>query len=143
MSTSARALSTGVCGSTPWPKLKMCPGRPAACCRTSLRTATQFGHIGQERHRIEIALDRALGPIIRHASSSRTRQSTPITVAPLSANNGNQLRIAGGETDDRHSGRDSSHNLLHERQHVLAIIVRTERAGPTVEELHCLRPAAI
>ena len=39
----------------------MCPGRPAACCRMSVGAAAEFGDVGQERHRIEIALDRAVG----------------------------------------------------------------------------------
>ena len=33
--TRARTFSTGVCGSTPWPRLKMCPARPPAWASTS------------------------------------------------------------------------------------------------------------
>ena len=36
MSTSARACATGVSWWTPWPRLKMCPGRPPARASTSL-----------------------------------------------------------------------------------------------------------
>src|SRR5215216_1207638 len=32
-STSAITFSTGVSGKMPWPRLKMCPGRPSACWR--------------------------------------------------------------------------------------------------------------
>src|SRR5439155_8673801 len=35
ISTSAFTCSTGVCGSTPWPRLKMWPGRPPARPRMS------------------------------------------------------------------------------------------------------------
>lgn len=36
ISTSAITFSTGVSGRMPWPRLKMCPGRPPACARISL-----------------------------------------------------------------------------------------------------------
>ena len=74
-------------GITPWPRLKMCPGRPPVRPREHLerpwppRPATAHRHDG----RVEVALHRVWLPSRRRASARSTRQSTPTTSAPASA----------------------------------------------------------
>ena len=55
--TTAWRASIGVSGRTPWPRLKMWPGRPPARVRTS-RPALEHSRGREQQRGIEIALDR-------------------------------------------------------------------------------------
>ena len=85
---SACTCSSGVVGSTPWPRLKMWPGRPAA------RAGRRRPPRAADRRARAAASDRDCPgsprswPIASHASSSGRRQSTPMTSPPASARSG-------------------------------------------------------
>ena len=49
-STTARTLSTGVSGMMPWPRLKMCPGRPPAASRTRWACLTATSRVASSAH---------------------------------------------------------------------------------------------
>ena len=77
-------------------------------------------------------------PIICQASSSRTRQSTPITAAPASASSGKSCGLPVAKLITGTPGVMPRDDLLDVRQHELAIVVGAEAADPAVEELHRL-----
>ena len=77
-STSRLTLSTGVCGRTPWPRLKMWPGRPPALVEHRLGPLAQRIPRGEQGDRIEVALDGDVRPSrveggVRDRSASRRR----------------------------------------------------------------------
>ena len=94
-STSACTLSTGVCGRTPWPRLKMCPGRPATRRRMSSAAASNRSRGPHSRTGSRFPWTACDAPIVCHASSMCWRQSTPITSPPASTRSG---RIAVAPT---------------------------------------------
>ena len=134
------AFSTGVCCSTPWPRLKMCPGRPAAWSRTSLARRRISATSASRTRGIEIALDR---PVVADGPPGFVQPHTPVDADHAAAALGQQRqqrRIARGEIDHRHAGRDPGDDLLDVRQHVAAIVVRAQATDPRVEQLDALRP---
>ena len=66
----------------------------------------------------------------------------PTTSLFPSASRRVQRRVAGGEVDDRYARRDAGNDLLHVRQHAVAIVVGAQAADPGIEELNSLAPAA-
>ena len=111
MSTRARALSTGVCGRTPWPRLKMWPGRPAAWSRTAIARRRSSAVSAKQGHRVEIALDRA---VVADHLPGVVEPHAPIDADHRGARFGEQrqeLRVAGGEVDHGDAGRDAADDL--------------------------------
>ena len=89
----------------------MWPGRPAAWSRIVGRAAAEFGCVGQEGHRVEVALDRA---VVADHLPGIVEPHAPIDADHRRARFGQQrqeLRIAGGEVDHRHAGRDAADDL--------------------------------
>src|SRR3990170_3931237 len=84
-STRRRTLSTGVCGTRPWPTLKMWPGRPPARSRTSsirnLSTRQGASSVAGSR----LPCTGRSKPTRSQASSSGRCQSIPITSPPQAA----------------------------------------------------------
>ncbi len=132
------ALSTGVCGRMPCPRLKMWPGRPAAissiCCtrrRSSCRSASSDAGVEVALDR----LDRCRWPARRRRVACASRRR------PRAASLGQQRiqdRIAGREVDHRNTGSKTGDDLLHIGQHVLPIVVHAQAADPGIEQLHGL-----
>src|SRR6266566_3395460 len=81
---SAFTFSTGVSGKMPWPKLKMCPGRPAARSRISWAQSFTFFQAENSTTGSRFPCTAPSLPSFDHPSSSGTRQSSPITSAPVS-----------------------------------------------------------
>ena len=103
-STTRVSTSGSVSGSTPWPRLKMCPraARPSRP-RPGAPRASTTGQSASSTRRVEVALQRrGPAPTRRAASSSGTRQSTPTTSAPASPHQREQLAGADAEVDPRH-----------------------------------------
>src|SRR5438445_1216088 len=84
-STSRFRLSAGVSASTPWPRLKMWPGRPAARSNT-LRASRSMTSQGASRTAgSRLPWMPLSNPMRRHASSRGRRQSTLTTWPPAAA----------------------------------------------------------
>ena len=101
---SATWVSTpgSVSGSTPWPRLKMCP-RAARPCSTTRRTSrSTVARSASSTAGSRLPCSERPGPTRRAASSSGTRQSTPTTSAPGVADQRQQLAGADPEVDARH-----------------------------------------
>ena len=126
-------------GRTPWPRLKMCPRRPATRRRMSSAAASNRSRGPHSRTGSRFPWIRALSPIVCHASSMCWRQSTPITSPPASARS---ARIAEAPTPKWISGTPRSGRPSKMRcvwgSDELAIVVAPERAGPRVEDLERL-----
>src|SRR6516225_6125370 len=87
-------LSTGVCGRMPCPRLKMCPGRPSARRRMcSARCFSSF-HEAKSSTGSRFPCTARLCPTVLQPSSSGTRQSSPITSAPVSAIEGSSAVLS-------------------------------------------------
>ena len=132
------AAGPGRCRGAPrGPRLKTCPGSPAASASTSStsRSSTSGGANSAAGSRLPCS---ALpGPTRRAASASGTRKSTPTTSAPASPMQPQQLAGAHPEVDPRHAqvghrGQDRGRVRLDE----VDVVARGQRARPRVEELH-------
>src|SRR5271165_5435903 len=87
-------LSTGVSGKMPCPRLKMWPGRLSASRRMcSARCFTSF-HEANSVTGSRFPCTACLCPTVRQPSSSGTRQSNPITSAPVSDIEGSSVVLS-------------------------------------------------
>ena len=100
---SARACSTGVCGRIPWPRLKMCPGRPPA--RVEDRPSTRWRIVGglarAARPGRGCPARRRRGRPRVHAGVEIHAPVQPDHVAAGRAHRGQERRGARPEVDDR------------------------------------------
>src|SRR5262245_16395494 len=74
-----------VSGRTPWPRLKMCPGRPPAASRIAITPGSTRSKGPSRSAGSRFPCTPRSGPSRAQPSSSRTRQSRPITLPPVSA----------------------------------------------------------
>ena len=116
----------------------MWPGRPAAWSRTSIARRRSSRCVGQERHRVEIALDRA---VVADHLPGVVEPHAPIDAdhaAPASASSGSSCGLPVAKLITGTPGVMPRMTCVHVRQHELAIVVDAEAADPGVEELHRL-----
>ena len=102
-SSTMRASTPGsVSGSTPWPRLNMCPVPPprSSTSRVCASTTSHGGQAAWSGRGCPAA--RTPGPTRRRASSSGTRQSTPTTSAPAPPS-AQQFARPDAEVDPRHA----------------------------------------
>src|SRR5215472_1552320 len=93
-STVLMTFSTGVQGTIPCPRLKMCPGWPAAALRIS-RTRARSTSSGAKRVMgSRLPCTPHPSPTARHPASSGVRQSRPITSAPVSRIEGSSEAVS-------------------------------------------------
>ena len=86
----------------------MWPGRPAAWCKDLDGAAAEFGEVGQQRHGVEVALN---GAVVADHLPGVVQPHAPIDAdhaRPAFGQQRQQLRVARGEADYRHSGRDAA-----------------------------------
>ena len=95
----------------------------------------------EQQRRIEVALDAAVVPDDRQASSSGRRQSTPMTSPPASRDVAKDRRRADAEVDRpaRPMSRERRRRSARVRKRELAVVGAAERAGPRIEDLQRLR----
>ena len=141
MSTSALTFSTGVSWWTPWPRLKMWPGRPRGAVEDALGRAADLGEARQQHGGIEVALH---GHVVAQPLPRRPQLHPPVEaddVAPRFLHRRKQRGRAHPEVDDGHA-RASGAAITRPavRQDELAVVGGRERADPRVEELHRLGP---
>src|SRR3954447_8327931 len=84
-STRRRKTAGSVSGTTPWPRLKMWPGRPPARASTSSAPAATRSQGPSRAAPSRLPWIPWSWPTRSQAASSGTRQSTPITSPPTSA----------------------------------------------------------
>src|ERR1019366_1967041 len=87
-------LETGVCGKMPWPRLKMCPGRPSARRRMCSARRFSSGHDANSNTGSRLPCTARVRPTVRQPSSRGTRQSKPMTSAPVSAMEGSRVALS-------------------------------------------------
>src|ERR1035441_8278427 len=87
-------LETGVCGKMPWPRLKMCPGRPSARRRMCSARRFSSGHDANSVTGSRLPCTACACPTVRQPSSRGIRQSRPMTSAPVSAMEGNRVALS-------------------------------------------------
>ena len=139
MSTSALTWSTGAAGKMPWPRLKTCPGRPAAASSTSRAPLADRVARREQTSGVEVALHaRRRARAAATSSPSSTRQSIPITSPPASPSAASSAAGAGAEVDQRHAlaaaARTSAACAAARRP-----VVGRRRARPPSESKSCTR----
>src|SRR5664279_2898081 len=87
-------LVTGVCGKMPWPRLKMCPGRPSARRRMCSARRFSSGHDANSVTGSRLPCTACACPTVRQPSSRGIRQSRPMTSAPVSAMDGSKVALS-------------------------------------------------
>ena len=134
-SSTRRPRSAGsVSGSTPWPRLKMWPGRPPARLedrRAPPRASARTARAGAPGRGCPARPGRS-----RPAASPRraaTRQSSPITSPPDRGHRLEQVRRPGPEMDRRDVDRGEDPRRVGRDE--LLVVGPRERADPGVEEL--------
>ena len=139
MSTSARAWSTLVWGSTPWPRLKIWPGRGGSLLQHVAGPQPQLIEVGHQRQRVQVPLH----PIFRPDQLPGVVQPQPPVdpdhIRVRLGQQRQQRRIASGKVDHRRAFNGAD-DRLDVGQHEAAIVVGTKAAGPGVEQLDDLRP---
>ena len=124
---SACTCSSGVVGRMPWPRLKMCPGRPAARRRTSSAAASRRSSGPSSSVGSRLPWMPRSWPMRVHASSSGSRQSTPITSPPASREVGEDRRRADAEVDQ--PARRASRSAVEDARRCAAARTRGSPRG--------------
>ena len=103
--------------------------------------AFEFGSRGEQGCRIEIPLHGGVWPKLFPAPIERCAPVEANHVAAGVFHQRQKSRRVRAEVNHRNAGRAHfAQNQLRVRQNVFAVIVRTERAHPAIEELNRLRP---
>ena len=113
-------------------------GPAAGLIENLLRATADFARIGKKYGGIEIALD---GAIVADRAPGVVQSHPPIDADHRAAGLAQQRqegRIAGGEMHQRHARRKALGDRARVRQHIAAVIVRTEATYPAIEKLHRL-----
>ena len=120
-------------GSTPWPRLKMWPGRPPARVEDVARRRLDPLPRPEQHGRVEVALHAAVVADLRPAAVERDPPVEADHVAAGLGHRAQQRRRAGAEVDRRHVDRGEDPRRV--RRDELLVVRRRERADPRVEEL--------
>ncbi len=137
-SSTMRLRSAGsVSGSTPWPRLKMWPGRPPAASRIADRRRLDAREGPEQQRGIEVPLHAAIAadplpPLVEPDAPVEADH-----VAPGLGHRLEQVRGAGSEVDRRHV--DGVEDSFRIRRDELLVVVAGEGADPGVEELNRIR----
>src|ERR1700679_2773593 len=89
-STTRITFSTGVAGTMPWPRLKMCPGRPAAAVSTSFTRAFKTSSGANSVMGSRLPCTAHPEPTALHPTPNEPRQSSTITSAPVALISGSR-----------------------------------------------------
>src|SRR6185437_23900 len=92
-STTRRTASTGVVGKTPWPRLKMCPGRPSARAMMSWTRASSSAGGANSATGSRFPCTPWSNPMRFHPSSRPIRQSRPMTSPPACTSRGSNSPV--------------------------------------------------
>ena len=126
-----------VSGSTPWPRLKMWPGRPPAALEDRDRRRLDPLERPEQERGIEVPLHAA---IAADPLPPLVEPDAPVEADHVASGRGHrleQVRGAGAEVDRRHV--DGVEDSLRVRRDELLVVVPGERADPRVEELNRVR----
>ena len=148
--TSSVSMSGSVAGSTPWPRLKMCPAAPASTAAPAVvddgpRRLLDHRPAGQQHHRIEVALQR---PARADPCRRVGQRGTPVhadhggAASPSGfGHRAEQLGGADAEVGHRDAAPASVVNTRVECGSTnVAVIGQRQRARPRVEHLDGVHP---
>ena len=139
-STSRWRCSTGVSGSTPWPRLNTCPSRSPARASTSRAFRSTASHGPSRDGGIKVPLDRPVVADRRPRDVEREAVVDAEGVAPRVPHQFQEMAGADPGMDRRHArAGDHLEHPRHMRQHEAAIVVPVQRPDPRVEDLHRAR----